>query len=548
MNRQHVQEYVASRRSPVCGYVYDLAQLRSRCQQLRAQLPAGCSLFYAVKANCDEPVLRTLLGVVDGFEVASLGEIEKVRAISPGATIVFGGPGKTDAELQGRCAMAWPCSTSKASTSYAGSIGLPGSAAKWWTSCCGSTRAHAPAQASLRMGGQPTQFGIAQDQLPAALAVAQQCRHVRVQGLHFYAVSNNLDAQAHLALIAHYLALASAWRDQHGLPLHWLNAGGGIGIDYADPAHSFDWLGFCQGLAPLLHGQPAPPHLVFECGRFLAAHCGHYVAEVIDLKPCFGRWFAILRGGSHHFRLPSSWQHDHPCFVIEREHWPYPFARPTTVGEPITLCGELCTPKDVLAREVPLPRLRVGDCIAFRWPAPTAGASPITTSSATRIRNGCSWRTLAHDPAALAPRHRPSRHRAGPARADPADRAPLPRPCARPCRGHAPPAPVARAYRPGPGQPRGDGWASSAGCRASVGPGRCPVSAPGLRAQVSVTATRDGYRVDPAEIVRRARTAEPYPPKTTRHAFARPLPLCNLSLCLLEAGPATPGRDRTFAF
>jgi hypothetical protein len=74
--------------------------------------------------------------------------------------------------------------------------------------------------------------------------------------------------------------------------------------------------------------------------------------------------------------------------------------------------------------------------------------------------------------------------------------------------------------------------------------------APCLRldyAQVSVTATRDGYRVDPDEIVRRALTAEPYPPKTTRHAFARPLPLCNLSLCLLEPGAATPGRDHPFA-
>jgi hypothetical protein len=71
--------------------------------------------------------------------------------------------------------------------------------------------------------------------------------------------------------------------------------------------------------------------------------------------------------------------------------------------------------------------------------------------------------------------------------------------------------------------------------------------APCLRlayAQVSVTATREGYRVDPAEIVRRARSADPYPPKTTRHAFACPLPLCNLSLCLLEPGASAPGRAR----
>ena len=370
MNRQHVQAYVASRPSPVCGYVYDLAQLRSRCRALRRQLPAGCSLFYAVKANCDERVLRSLLGVVDGFEVASLGEIEKVRAVATEATIVFGGPGKTDAELRGALHHGVALFHIESEHQLRRLDWLAGQRGEVADILLRINPAHAPAKANLRMGGQPTQFGIAQDQLPAVLEVARQCRHVRVQGLHFHAVSNNLDAQVHLGLVAHYLALASAWREQYGLPLHWLNAGGGIGVDYIDPANRFDWPGFCQGLAPLLLGQPTPPHLVFECGRFLAASCGHYVAEVIDLKPCFGRWFAILRGGSHHFRLPSSWQHDHPCFVIEREQWPYPFARPSAVGQRITLCGELCTPKDVLAREVPLPRLRVGDCIAF----PLAGA------------------------------------------------------------------------------------------------------------------------------------------------------------------------------
>jgi len=62
--------------------------------------------------------------------------------------------------------------------------------------------------------------------------------------------------------------------------------------------------------------------------------------------------------------------------------------------------------------------------------------------------------------------------------------------------------------------------------------------APCLRldyAQACVTATRSGYRVEPAEILRRARHCDLYPPKTTRHTFAQPLPLCNVSLCLLGA-------------
>ena len=366
-----LQRYVASRPSPVCAYVYDLAHLRRRGQALSRQLPPGCHLFYAVKANSDAPVLRALRPGVEGFEVASLGEIEKVRAVDSRVPIVFGGPGKTDTELEG--ALQHDVSLFHIESE------LQLRRLDWLAQRHGRVAqillrinpAHAPAQAKLRMGGQPSQFGIAEDQAMAVLAVARQCRHVQVQGLHFHALSNNLDAQVHLALVGHYLALAARWQREHRLPLRWLNVGGGIGVNYADPSQLFDWDGFCRGLPALLAAcGTAPPRLALECGRFLSACCGHYLAEVIDLKPCFGQWFAILRGGSHHFRLPSSWQHDHPCFVIEREAWPYPFARPTLSGGRVTLCGELCTPKDVLARDVPLPRLRVGDCLAF----PLAGA------------------------------------------------------------------------------------------------------------------------------------------------------------------------------
>ncbi|HVJ37965.1 MAG TPA: ParB N-terminal domain-containing protein [Stenotrophomonas sp.] len=55
--------------------------------------------------------------------------------------------------------------------------------------------------------------------------------------------------------------------------------------------------------------------------------------------------------------------------------------------------------------------------------------------------------------------------------------------------------------------------------------------------QVRVSAARAGYDVCPADILRRALAADPYPPKTTRHEFDGPLPLCNLSLTELVARP-----------
>lgn len=52
-----------------------------------------------------------------------------------------------------------------------------------------------------------------------------------------------------------------------------------------------------------------------------SAGCGCYVAEVVDLKRNHDKWFAVLRGGTHHFRLPVSWQHNHPFQVLPNDQW-----------------------------------------------------------------------------------------------------------------------------------------------------------------------------------------------------------------------------------
>ncbi|MDR3084075.1 MAG: alanine racemase, partial [Streptomyces sp.] len=81
------------------SYVYDLHALREHVQAIRAALPERVELLYAAKANSDPRILQTLAGHVDGFEVASGGELNHVRALAPDAPIAFGGPGKTQAEL-----------------------------------------------------------------------------------------------------------------------------------------------------------------------------------------------------------------------------------------------------------------------------------------------------------------------------------------------------------------------------------------------------------------------------------------------------------------
>ncbi len=367
MDLTHVANYLAgrSKSEPACAYLYDLDFLRRHTARLRATLPEGCALYYAVKANSDAPVIQALLGIADGFEVASLGEIERVRAIDGDVPVVFGGPGKTDVELDGALRYGVGLIHVESALQLHRLDAVAKRHGRRTDVLLRANPGYGLPGATLQMGGSATQFGIDEAALPDILALSRTLPHVRVAGLHVHAGSNSLDADTHLGLIGRHIALAQRMRDQHGLTLEWLNVGGGIGIDYQHPERHFDWEHFCDGLAALLRNAALNARIIFECGRFISAGCGCYIAEVIDLKRNHGKWFAILRGGTHHFRLPVSWRHNHPFHVLPNEHWNYPFQRPSIEHEAVTLCGELCTPKDVLAREVLVERLRVGDRLVF---------------------------------------------------------------------------------------------------------------------------------------------------------------------------------------
>lgn len=324
--------------------------LLRQVRAVRAAIPATARLAYAMKANGHPDLLAALAGEVDAIEVASGGELE--AAINAGAReLYFAGPAKTDDEL--RKAVAAEAIVNVESLHELRRLaGLQAPARV----AIRVNRAHKSLPAQITMTGVPTAFGIAEDRLGAALAELATMPHLHFVGFHLHAVSNNLDATAHAAFVADAAAWSSAVADHFGVLVEQLNVGGGFGVDYISDAR-FD-------LSELVD-LPRKPKLVFEPGRFIAAPAGWYAAEVIDVKETHGRWFAVVRGGTHHFRLPASWGYSHPFTVVPIDDWPYPFERPMVQDARIDVAGELCNPRDVLSRDEPVERVRAGDVLVF---------------------------------------------------------------------------------------------------------------------------------------------------------------------------------------
>jgi diaminopimelate decarboxylase len=289
--------------------------------------------------------------------------------VAPTAPLVFGGPAKTDVELA-TAVGDHDTIVNVESRHELERLEVVAARHHRQQPACLRVNLTGPLPVTpVAMAGAPTQFGIDEQDVPEILAAARCRPHVDLHGFHFHSVSNHLDAGDHLALVQRYLDHAIAWGDAARGELRTVNIGGGVGVDVHTAIHCFDWSMFTTGLAQARTRVPQST-LMLECGRYLAAACGTYATQVLDVKRTHGQWFALVRGGTHHLRLPVSWGYSHPFEVVPIDAWPHPLPRPAVADARVTVTGELCTPKDVLAADVPVARLRAGDILLF----PFAGA------------------------------------------------------------------------------------------------------------------------------------------------------------------------------
>ncbi|MEV4611124.1 alanine racemase [Kitasatospora sp. NPDC049258] len=347
------------------AYLYDLPALRAHAAAIRAALPAGVELYYAAKANPAPELLRALHDLVDGYEVSSGGELAHVRAAAPGAALAFGGPGRTPDEIARGLALGvhrWHVESER-------DLHLLAAAATGPVDLLLRVNLPVPAgtldSVALAMGGRPTPFGLDPGRVEACLRLLARPEYarLRLRGVHAH-LASGLAAPEQLAVATRVVEWSTALAARHGLRLEEVNVGGGMAVDYADPAARFDWKAFGAGLAGLLERHPGLT-LRIEPGRSLSVYCGWYATEVLDVKHSHGEDFAVLRGGTHHLRTPATRGHDQPFAVRPVADWPHPWPRPAVSTGRATLCGQLCTPKDVLAHRAPAAGLRAADRVVF---------------------------------------------------------------------------------------------------------------------------------------------------------------------------------------
>ncbi|GAB57900.1 pyridoxal-dependent decarboxylase, exosortase A system-associated [Rheinheimera nanhaiensis] len=365
-NAMLIGGYTLSELSTLLGkdvfYAYDRAVINQQVARFRAAVPARIKLHYAIKANPYWPVLQHLKPLVDGFDVAS--QKEMLLALQAGMAahdISFAGPGKTDAELT--AAICAGVTLNVESEGELQRLCQLGQQLKRRPQVALRVNPAFELKASgMKMAGGAKPFGIDEEQVLLLLAKIADMP-VNLRGFHIFCGSQNLKPEA--LIEAHQLTFALAAKLVAASPYKpdLINLGGGFGIPYFAGEKRLDLTEVSASLKHLLQQYDdalSDIELVIELGRFLVAEAGVYACKVVDKKVSRGTTYLVCNGGLHHHLANSG-----NFGQVIRKNYPVAIGNKLSsdTTEQVTIVGPLCTPLDILADRVELPKAGVGDWV-----------------------------------------------------------------------------------------------------------------------------------------------------------------------------------------
>jgi len=344
-------------------FVYDNNIVGAQVARFKGAMADGIGLYYSVTANPYEPLLEFLGRYVDGFRIVSRGELARLQdAKLDGIPINFAGPGKLDVELEAAVRAGATISVESEGEACrairaGGAVGVrPRIAVR-------VTPPFAIEGGAVSIGSRPSPFGVDAERVPLVVHGLLEA-DVDWRGLHMFAGSQCLDAEALAEVHRITVAQAGDIAEAVGLPIPELNLGSGFDIACRPGDEPLDIDHVAHALNHTLCNAPsllATTRFTIELGRWLVGESGVYLTRVVDRTESCGQTFLTTDGGGHHLIGATG-------SLGERGMSNFPIAVANRFGAPpeedVTVTGCLCTPYDVLGDDVSLPRAEEGDLIA----------------------------------------------------------------------------------------------------------------------------------------------------------------------------------------
>ena len=273
---------------------------------------------YAVKANSNLSVIKTLADLGAGMDVVSEGEIRRARSVGvPGERIVFAGVGKIREEMAYALKEGiYSFNIESEPELYALNEVAQGLDIQARVAIRINPDVDPKTHEKISTGKAENKFGIPYDKAPEIYAEAAKLSHIQPNGIHVHIGSQITDLSPFNDAFVLVRELVQRLRAD-GIEISHLDLGGGLGVPYK-------------------HDDPVPPHpndyaavvtknlgdlgckFVFEPGRMIAANAGILVCKVLYVKQGEDKIFTIVDGGMNDLIRPTLYSAHHDIMPIKK--------------------------------------------------------------------------------------------------------------------------------------------------------------------------------------------------------------------------------------
>jgi len=346
-------------------YIYSRGQIVSNWQQFDQAFGGHPHLVcYAVKANSNLGILNVLAKLGSGFDIVSIGELERVIAAGgkPGRC-VFSGVSKTETEIQRALELGIYCFNVES----AAELDRVESVAKLMsTKAPISIRVNPDVDANthpyIATGLKENKFGVSVDRSLALYKKAEFSKHLDVFGLDYHIGSQITEVSPFIEALEKALELISQLKAE-GIKMSHIDIGGGVGIAYNEEK-TINIEKYVQSVLDKV----GDLEVILEPGRAIVGNAGIFVTQVEYLKQSGVKSFAIIDGAMNDLQRPSLYGSYHQAIAVEDNS--------KGIKDTWDLVGPICETGDFLAKDREL-TLEQGDYIALM----SAGAYGFVLSS-----------------------------------------------------------------------------------------------------------------------------------------------------------------------
>lgn len=358
-------------------YIYNNEEIVTNYTSLKKAFTNQVDVFYSLKANPSVAIATLFRKLGAGVEVCSLTELKiaLLAGYSP-QHIIFVGPAKKTDEI----IFALENKIYAIVCESIDELNLINKLAETRSMVANIAIRINPAfsirNASLKMGGVPSQFGIDQQYVFNNKKLFLEKNNINIIGIHVFSGTRILDYETFIENTKNIFALSEALSKEWSIDFQMIDIGGGIGVPYFKNEKAFDMTMLQQSINPLLRDyvKNRKIRIILESGRYLMASAGVFISRIDYIKESQGISFLITDGGMNCHLTAAGYG------SILKRNFPIRLLAESISKKKCNyhITGPLCTPADVIGRGVELPEAKVGDfIIIYTSGAYGPSASPV---------------------------------------------------------------------------------------------------------------------------------------------------------------------------